>query len=127
VAVQVFDCSPVRAVFDVFRPISQLQGFDFSPVTHIPGENFSRRQGASALPPACNQDEEIGLFRAKGAMDANVGAPIRNYWRSAAKFKMKKQGRIRDSSPRLPPFQWVREGKDGAKGESRTIATDKDA
>jgi hypothetical protein len=32
---QVAGFSPVNAIFDVFRPISQLEGIDFSPVTRF--------------------------------------------------------------------------------------------
>jgi hypothetical protein len=38
---QASDFSPVGTNFDVFRPISQSQGFGFSPVTRIAGNNFS--------------------------------------------------------------------------------------
>jgi hypothetical protein len=40
VSVQVADFSPVITNFHDFRPISQLQGFGFSPVTGFPGILF---------------------------------------------------------------------------------------
>jgi hypothetical protein len=43
-SLQVSDFSPVRTVFHVFHPISQPQGFDFSPVTKKHPEKISRTE-----------------------------------------------------------------------------------
>jgi hypothetical protein len=50
---QVIDFSPVRTIFELFDPISQPEGFDFPPVTRIPGKNFSAgcQRAATGLHP----------------------------------------------------------------------------
>jgi hypothetical protein len=47
----------------VFRPISQPQEFDFSPVIHIPGGNFSAGCQRTATKPAPGVKRERGLGR----------------------------------------------------------------
>jgi hypothetical protein len=42
---KVYDFSSVRTVFRVFHPISQPQGFDFSPVREKAGEKFLTANG----------------------------------------------------------------------------------
>jgi hypothetical protein len=74
-SVQAYDFSPLRTIFHLFHPISQPQGFDFSPVTpNSPEKNVEdRKQGEPAprrqsLHPIFGE----GMFLAKTAKAGGV-------------------------------------------------------
>jgi hypothetical protein len=71
VSLQAADFSPVRTIFDVFRPISQPQGFDFSPVTKKQPEKFSGSENKMR-----DSKPSTKLFRSAEAAADEKYAPV---------------------------------------------------
>jgi len=85
---QVIGFSPVRTIFQVFHPISQPQGFDFSPVTKKCPEKFSGAENKNAKRP-----KRPDLLRNQEAMNSKV----LEYFT----WKMQKMGWIETEKGRL--------------------------
>jgi len=100
--------SRLGSFLHVFRPVSQPQGFDFSPVTQ---KNRDKRFRGRKM--KCEVNINRSLIGISGSHEFG-GCEIFHGRRrpiKKAKFKMKNEGRFRDSSPRLLPFQ--RAGRGG--------------
>ena len=110
--------SRLSPFFLVFHPISQLQGFDFSPVAEK-----TRDKRFRGWKMKCHVNTNRSLIGNSGSHEFG-GAEI---FQSKQACKMKEG--FRDSSPRLLPFQqcedWRRKRRGHGVGEIHTIKHNK--
>jgi hypothetical protein len=98
------DFSPVRAIFHLFRPISQSQGIGFSPVTpNSPEKNVESRKQVQPAPRRQSLHPMLGM----GMFLAKAGGA--------------RTQKVRDSSPRLLPVQRDRRNPTGNDAYRRLI------
>jgi len=76
--VQAYDFSPVRNILHVFQPISQSQGFDFSPVTKKTGFIYFSRRQAKPAPNGGQLKMQNSKLKMKRAADGGASDTIKH-------------------------------------------------